>query len=89
MDIKFKLNIKQMTYENFLKKVKYTNRTVFIPIINQYVLRSSFIKDGKYIKKLEEKFLKAVYDKREFRKKREDEESALLESLQRLTREAE
>ena len=78
-----------MTYENFLKKVKYTNRTVFIPIINQYVLRSSFIKDGKYIKKLEEKFLKAVYDKREFRKKREDEESALLESLQRLTREAE
>lgn len=71
-----------MTYENYLKKVRYSQRRIFVPILQQYILKASFITDGIYDKEAEERFLKAVYDKREFRKKREQEESALLESLQ-------
>jgi len=73
-----------MTYENFIKKVRYTDRRIFVPILQQYILKASFIKDGVYNKKAEEKFLKSVYEKRKFRKKREQEESALLKSLQGL-----
>lgn len=71
-----------MTYKKYLKEVKYTDREVYIPILNQWILKSSFVKDGEYSKKLEEKFLKAVYDKRQYRTEREQNESVILEGLQ-------
>ncbi len=72
-----------MEYEDFWKYVKYNPRTIWIPILQLEVLRSSFIKDGKYEQKLVDKLLKAVYDKRKFRKEREAREYSLFESSTR------
>lgn len=77
-----------MTYKEFLKAVEHTERDIYVPLLQQRVLKSSFIKEGKYSKELELKFLKAVYDKRKFRQQREQEESSLFQSPNRHGNEA-
>lgn len=78
-----------MTYKEFIKKVRYTEREIYIPILDQYILKSSFMVDGEYSKEKEKKFLKLVYDKRKARQQRELDELSLFESIRRSEREAE
>lgn len=63
--------------------MQYTNREIFVPQLEQKILKISFIINGKYEQKLADKFLKTIYDRTELQKKQQQSDFSILKSIQR------